>query len=142
MNPGEKTDVRLAADANVLLSVVLGGRAKLVLEHPKVSEVVTAEATFAEVQEYAAHLAKKRRLSLDLVLLTLATLPVGVIGQGVYAAALPEAKKRIGARDPDDIELLALSLHLGVPVWSNDNDFEDAGVEWYTTADLIKKLGI
>jgi len=25
-------------------------------------------------------------------------------------------------------------------VWSNDNDFEDAGVEWYTTAALLAKL--
>jgi hypothetical protein len=29
-----------------------------------------------------------------------------------------------------------------MPVWSNDNDFEDAGVEWYTTAELLKKLEI
>jgi hypothetical protein len=31
---------------------------------------------------------------------------------------------------------------LGVPVWSNDNDFNDVGVEWYTTAQLLKKLAI
>jgi predicted nucleic acid-binding protein len=45
--------VRLAADANVLLSAVLGGRAKAVLEHLGVEEVLTAETTLAEVQEYA-----------------------------------------------------------------------------------------
>ena len=114
--------MRLAADANVLLSAVLGGRAKLVLDHPKVEEVVTTETTYSEVQEYAAHLAKNKRLSVDLVLLSVATLPVNV-------------------RNPDDVDLVALALHLGVPVWSNDNDFEDAGVEWYTTAGLLKKLG-
>lgn len=38
--------------------------------------------------------------------------------------------------------LLALALHLGVPVWSNDNDFADAGVKWYTTAELLTGLGI
>jgi hypothetical protein len=27
-------------------------------------------------------------------------------------------------------------------VWSNDNDFEYSGVEWYTTAELLKTLGI
>ncbi len=133
--------MRLVADANVLLSAVLGGRAKLVLEHPEVEEVVTAEATFAEVQEYAAHLAKKKRLSLDLVLLALAALPVTVVERRAYAAAIPEATRRIGRRDPDDVEILALALQLGLPLWSNDNDFEDAGVEWYTTADLLRKLG-
>jgi predicted nucleic acid-binding protein len=40
------------------------------------------------------------------------------------------------------VDLLALALHLKLPIWSNDNDFEDAGVEWYTTAQLLKTLGI
>lgn len=66
--------MRLVADANVLLSAVLGGRARLVLENSEVQEVLTAEVTFAEVQEYAIQLAKKKRLSDDLVLLTVATL--------------------------------------------------------------------
>jgi hypothetical protein len=25
---------------------------------------------------------------------------------------------------------------------SNDNDFRDTGVEWYTTAELLQRLGI
>jgi predicted nucleic acid-binding protein len=45
-------------------------------------------------------------------------------------------------RDPNDVDVLALSLHLGHAVWSNDNDFEDAGVEWHTTAELLKALGV
>jgi predicted nucleic acid-binding protein len=134
--------VRLVADANVLLSAVLGGRAKLLLEHPKVKEVITAQATFGEVQEYAAHLAKKKRLSLDLVLLSWAVLPVTVVERAAYASAVSEALRRIGQRDPDDVEILALALQLGLPLWSHDNDFEDAGVEWHTTADLLKKLGV
>ena len=52
-SPGGRADVRLAADANVLLSAVLGGRVQAVLGHPRVIEVLTAEATFSEVQEYA-----------------------------------------------------------------------------------------
>lgn len=35
-----------------------------------------------------------------------------------------------------------LALELNLAVWSNDNDFEDAGVEWHTTAELLKALGI
>jgi predicted nucleic acid-binding protein len=66
--------VKLAADANVLLSAVLGGRAGLVLRHPAIEEVLTAEETFAEVQEYAPLLAKKKRLTTDVVLLAVATL--------------------------------------------------------------------
>lgn len=64
-----------------------------------------------------------------------------IVEPQVYAAKLAEAERRIGRRDPNDVDLLALALHLRVPVWSNDNDFEDAGVEWYTTAELLQKLG-
>jgi predicted nucleic acid-binding protein len=67
-------------------------------------------------------------------------LPVTVVERPVYAAKIAEATKRIGRRDPDDVELLALALHAHLTVWSNDNDFEDAGVEWLTTAELLKGL--
>jgi predicted nucleic acid-binding protein len=69
-----------------------------------------------------------------------ATLPVTVVDPPAYASRIAEATRRLGGRDPDDVELLALALHHGVPVWSNDNDFEDAGVEWYTTAELLRRL--
>ena len=133
--------MRLVADANVLLSAVIGGRAKAVLEHPSVTEVFAAEATLAEVEEYAAQLAAKKRLSLDVVLMAVASLPVTVVGRETCEKDIPEAKRRIGRRDPDDVEVLALALHTGAAVWSNDNDFEDAGVEWFTTAELLNRLG-
>ena len=132
--------MRLAADANVLLSAVVGGRARDVLAHPGVEEVLTTAATLGEVQEYLAHLARKKRLALDTVLLAAASLPVTVVQRPAYAAKMAEAKRRLGRRDPDDVELLALALSAAVPVWSNDNDFEEADVEWYTTAELLKRL--
>ncbi|MFN0168381.1 MAG: PIN domain-containing protein [Bryobacteraceae bacterium] len=132
--------MRLAADANVLLSAVLGGRANAVLSHPEVEDVFTTEVTFAEVQEYAAQLARKKRLSLELVLLAMAALPVRIVSRDEYAASVRLAEKKIGKRDPDDVEILALAIHLRIPVWSNDNDFEGTRVEWYTTARLLKKL--
>ena len=89
--------MRLVADANVLLSTVLGGRASIALTHPGVEEVFTA-AALAEVQEYVAVLARKKRLP--------------------------------------------LALHLRAAVWSNDDDPRDTGVEWFTTATLLKRLGV
>ena len=77
---------------------------------------------------------------MDIVLLAAATLPVTKVARTEYAVQLPEARRRIGRRDPDDVEILALALHLGVPIWSNDNDFEDAGIAWYTTARLLAAL--
>ena len=134
--------MQLVADANVLLSAVIGGRAALVLRHERVDQVFTPATAYGEVFEYLAPLAKKKRLHLDTLLLTLAALPVIVVERPEYEHHLPEAERRMGKRDPDDVDVLALALNLDLPVWSNDNDFEDAGVEWHTTAELLKALGI
>lgn len=61
--------MRLAADANVLLAAVLGGRARLILECPQIEEVATVERDVPEVQEYAVHLAREKDLAEGLVLL-------------------------------------------------------------------------
>ena len=134
--------MKIAADANALLSAVLGGRANLILQHPEVDEVLTTEETLEEVQEYAVGLARKKRLPEDLVLFAVATLPVTVVERKIYDSGIAEASRRIGQRDPDDIPILALALTLKVPLWSNDKDFKDVGVEWYTTERLLRRLRI
>ena len=134
--------MRLAADANVLLAAVLGGRARLILQDPRIEEVLTVPTIVAEVEEYAGILARKKRLSEDLVLLAVAALPVTVVDQAAYADAIPNAKQRMGARDPDDVDLLALALTFELPVWSNDKDFQGAGVTCLTTETLLRQLGL
>lgn len=134
--------MRLAADANVLLAAIAGGRTKLVLEHSDVEEVFTARPVLDEVYEYLRDLAAQKRLPESLLLLTLVSLPVTVVEREDYVSALPEAARRMRDRDPDDVDLLALALNRDIAVWSNDSDFKGTGVEWYTTARLMKKLGI
>lgn len=134
--------MRLAADANVLLSAVIGGRAKLILEHPRVEEVLTTEPTLAEVEEYAPVLAKKKRLPSDTLILAIASLPVTIVDRSQYLKRLPRALRLIGHRDTDDIELLALALQFQIPIWSNDRDFEELGVELFTTEQLLRELGV
>jgi predicted nucleic acid-binding protein len=134
--------VQLVADANVLLSAVIGGSAALVLRHEEIQKVFTPAVAYDEVFEYIGPLAKKRRLRLDTLLLALAALPVTVVERVEYQSHISDAEQRIGQRDPDDVDVLGPALHLALPVWTNDNDFEDAGVEWHTTAELLKMLGI
>ncbi len=134
--------MRLAADANVLLSAVVGGRAKLVLLSPQIDQILTVEPVIAEVEEYACLLARKKRLAQDLVLLAVGTLPVTIVERSEYAAAIPEALNRIGQRDPDDAELLALAITFNIPVWSNDKDFGGVGVSWRTTESLLRELDL
>lgn len=134
--------MRLVADANVLLSAAIGGRAQVVLTHQEIEEILTVSAVMDEVREYLWHLGRKKRLREDILLMVVATLPVTVVGREKYEESRAEAAERIGHRDADDVDLLALAIHLGVPVWSNDGDFAEVGVEWYTTAQLLKKLGV
>jgi predicted nucleic acid-binding protein len=134
--------VKLAADANVLLSAVIGGRANLILKHPRIHEVFTTEHTFDEVEEYAPILAQKRHLPADLLVLAVAALPVTVVPRNEYARRLSAASKRIGSRDPDDVDLLALALQLRIPIWSNDRDFESLRLDLFTTEDLLRQLGV
>jgi predicted nucleic acid-binding protein len=134
--------VRLVADANVLLSAVIGGRAALALRHNDIEQVLTPTTAYDEVFEYLPSLAKKKRLDLDTLLLACAALPVTIVDRSEYQGKLATARRRIAKRDPDDVDVLALALTLDLPVWSNDNDFEDSGIEWHTTAELLKMLGI
>jgi predicted nucleic acid-binding protein len=134
--------VKLAADANVLLSALIGGRAKLALNHPRIGEIFATEHTFAEVDEYALVLAKKKRLPSDILLLALAAMPVTIVARNQYARSMTEASRRIGPRDPDDVDLLALALHFEIPIWSNDKDFEELNVDLFTTERLLRHLRI
>ncbi len=134
--------MQLVADANVLLSAAIGGRARLILVHPTVESVFTAEAAMDEVYEYIGSLAGRKRLPLDVSLLALAALPVTVVERSEYQHRIVQAARRIERRDPNDVDVLALALHLHLPVWSNDNDFEGTGVEWHTTAEILAMLGI
>lgn len=133
--------MRLAADANVLLSALIGGRARLIIASPTISELLTAESTFSEVEEYALVLARKKHIPADILLLSMAAMPVTVVARSEYASSLRQARRKIGKRDPDDVDILALALHFKIPLWSNDKDFVGTGAELVTTEDLLRELG-
>lgn len=139
--PGGKPVERLAADANVLLSAVLEHAAERVFSDTSV-HVVTTDEILEEVREHIPLLAAQYGVGTDALLAKLALLNITPCGPETYKDEISKAKLRIAKRDPDDVGLLALALHFGVPIWSNDNDFEGTGVEWLTTARLLKALGI
>ncbi len=91
-------------------------------------------------REYAVSLAQKKGISVELTMLKVATLPVVVIERTDYESTFSEADVRIGRRDKDDVDLLALALQREIPIWTNDKDFEGCGVLTYTTAKLLTLL--
>ena len=53
---------------------------------------------------------------------------------------MEEAIRLLAARDPEDAHPLALARALSLPIWSNDSDLANVGVDFYTTARLLKIL--
>jgi predicted nucleic acid-binding protein len=107
--------------------------------------LATTEHTVREVLTYIPELAQKPRLKdagvteADLYF-ALVTAPLTIYHRDFYREKLEEARRRIEERDPEDVDLLALALKLAAPVWSNDQDYREAGVEWWTTVRLLKRL--
>lgn len=129
----------VVADANVLLSAVIGKAALRVFEDFGIS-VHTTRFNRDEVLRYLPRLAGKYKLPEIWVELQLELLPLRVHPEESYRESLPWARATMGDRDPDDAHPLALSRALDLPLWSNDRDLQNAGVRCYTTAALLKVL--
>jgi predicted nucleic acid-binding protein len=84
--------------------------------------------------------AKRYVLPEDLLLQSLALLPIEVHSERRYSSELPAARRLLASRDPDDIALAALALKLQIPIWSNDRDYEHFPLGSFTTAQLLKIL--
>ena len=93
-----------------------------------------------EVAEHLPAVAGKAKVNPSLALLALRAMPVDWQLPDVYEPFRDEALERIGARDADDWPVVAVALALGLPVWSQDKDFNDAGLTVYTTGDLLDAL--
>jgi len=106
--------------------------------NPSVKELVTTKFTINEVLPYLLRLAKKTSVPEALLRLELELFPLTIYEKDSYQSQIAEATKRIGDRDPKDVDVLALALTLGYPLWSNDHDFEGTGVVLFTTAILLK----
>ena len=130
---------KLAADANVILSAV-ARKAALRVFLVEGIEIVTTEFNVSEVREYISVIAEKYGFGEEILESQLKLLPLLIYQQKFYADFLDKASKRLTESDEDDVQLLALSLKLKVPVWSNDRHSQHSGVEVYTTAKLLKIL--
>ncbi len=95
------------------------------------------ESVLEEVRRYTPTIARKLGTREEFLEYTLELLPLTLYSPKAYRRFLAEARLRIAHRDPDDVDVLALCLHLGLPVWSNDRDFEDANILTLTSAELL-----
>ncbi len=131
----------IVADANVLLSAVIGKAASRVFSEFNLP-VHTSLFNVEEVLEYLPRLASKYRLSSEFLHLQWELLPLRVHTLENYHEYLEESLRILASRDPEDAHPLALARSLSLPLWSNDSDLTNVGVECYTTARLLKALSV
>jgi predicted nucleic acid-binding protein len=129
----------IVADANVLLSAVVG-RAALRVFTQFGLRVHATQFNVEEILRYFPRMAVKYRLPLELVELQWRLLAVMVHPDEQYAEHFSAARQALEQRDPEDAHALALAWTLGLPLWSNDRDFEGCAVQRYTTAELLRLL--
>lgn len=127
-------------DANPILSALLGGNARRVFFESGVEEFAVPESVLDEVRAYIPAFSTRTGLPQDVLEFLLELLPLTPYTASTYRRTIPEAIRLIGRRDPDDVAPLALALHLDLPIWTNDRDFEQTGVSLYTTAQLLAVL--
>ena len=130
---------KLAADSNVILSAVIGKAALQIFIQPEIG-FVTTEFNLREVEEYLPRLASKYGLDEKLLVWQFKMLPLVNFSEKYYKSHISKTQELLNKRDPDDIHLAALALKEGVPMWSNDRDFENLSIPVYTTAQLLKTL--
>jgi predicted nucleic acid-binding protein len=129
----------VVADANVLLSAVIGKAAYRVFSEFGLPVHTTLFNT-EEVLEYLPRLASKYGLPLETLQLQWRLLPLEIHALESYQEHLDPARLLLASRDPDDAHPLALARVLSLPIWSNDADLSNVGVDCYTTARLLKML--
>jgi predicted nucleic acid-binding protein len=135
--PTSKRPERLVVDANPILSALLGGSAKRIFFETGIREFGVPYSVLDEVRAHIPLLALKLGVGKEFLLYALDLLPLNHYTSRVYHQAIIEARRRIEHRDPNDVDVLALTLSLNIPLWTNDRDFEDTGIEWITTAKLL-----
>jgi predicted nucleic acid-binding protein len=129
----------LVLDANILIRAVLGQRVRRILEgHADSISFFLPEAAYAEAEEHLAELIVKRGGDPTKALRALKAMAAlaTMVGNELYGDFEGEARKRLGARDPEDWPILAASLALGCPIWTEDTDFFGCGVATWTSASI------
>jgi predicted nucleic acid-binding protein len=105
------------------IRAVLGQRVRRILESHAESVSFFVPETYLEAEEHLAELVVKRGGDPAKALALLRSLANfgNLIGVDFYGGYESEARKRIGARDPEDWPILAAALALGCPIWTSNN---------------------
>jgi predicted nucleic acid-binding protein len=127
---------RLVLDANILLRAVFGIRVLTLLETYEDSvSFYTPDICFSDALKYVPIISATRQLDPSPGLLVLNQLAhlIEIVDQSLYQEHEAVARERMLSRDVRDWPIVATSLLLDCPVWTEDQDFFGSGVATWTT---------
>jgi predicted nucleic acid-binding protein len=126
----------LVLDANILLRAVFGRRVREILEtYEDQAQFYTPDVCFQDAQRYIPVIANERGFDPDLGISVLHQVGriVEQVDRSLYEEYQNTARERIALRDPDDWPVVATSLLLDLPIWTEDQDFFGSGVATWTS---------
>lgn len=135
--PTSKKPEKLVVDANPIVSALLGGASRRIFFEAGIHLFAVPEFILSEVRAHIPTLAVKLEITETYLEYALTLLPLIAYPSQTYRQTISQARQLMQHRDPDDADTLALTLKLGIPLWTNDHDFEGTGVEQFTTARLL-----
>jgi len=127
---------RLVLDANILLRAVFGVRVRSLLETYEDSVSFYApDICFADARKYIPSISEKRRIDPGPGIRVFDHLSrlVEVVDRSLYEEYEASARERMISRDEEDWPIVAASLLLKCPVWTEDRDFFGSGASTWTS---------
>jgi len=131
-----KDQKRLVLDANILVRAVFGLRVLSLLERYEDSVSFYApDICFADAHKYIPSVSAKRRIdpAPGIAVLDHLSRLVEIVDRSLYEQYESSARERMISRDLDDWPIVATSLLLRCPVWTEDRDFFGSGISTWTT---------
>ena len=129
----------IVLDTNILIRAILGERVPNLLEkYHFYCNFITPALCYQELSNHLPQILQKRNLSLEtfsdaIEKLTKIVIP---IAKEIYSEYEDDAKERIGERDLNDWPILALTLSLNSPIWTEDQDFFGVGIATWNTRNI------
>jgi predicted nucleic acid-binding protein len=130
------TTKRIVIDANILIRAVLGKKVRgIIQDFSPTVQFFTPDLCCDDAIKYLPILFAKRSLPPEDALNVLNSLIcfISIVESSSYNLYEKEAKQRIAVRDINDWSIVAVSLMLDCPIWTEDNDFFGAGVATWTS---------
>jgi predicted nucleic acid-binding protein len=126
---------RLVLDANILLRAVFGVRVRTLLEtYEDLVSYYAPDICFADARKYIPEIASKRGIdpAPGIEVLEQISSLVEIVDRSLYEEHEAQARERMISRDEADWPIVATSLFLKCPIWTEDRDFFGSGIPTWT----------